>query len=319
MTAVKPGRAAAAEMSLGTRASQAGVGLCSSCRHPVRLHGDLGCATGECFCSSTGAELRSGVVAEPVPPAPPSAAQLALLDVVCACGHRRTEHSQDRLTVSCDAVCPCRRFTPGDPKEPDAPAAPPAEPTPSPTVAAPAPAVASAAPAGPVGEPPAPVAVVLPPWLPGTGEVQVKGWPPVPVVEVSTSGEDVERQVDDIIAAAKAAARRPRLRAARPAAPTAQVSLAVVGGPDAVEEAAAVPTSAAAADPGDGWFQWGPLPSEVAATPGSLDLTPFLSAALYYYPAWFCKGCLQRRHNPGVHCRRPLVPAYVVIAPREIP
>lgn len=146
------------------------------------------------------------------------------------------------------------------------------------------------------------------------------GWPPVPVVEVSTSGEDVERQVDDIIAAAKAAARRPRLRAARPAAPTAQVSLAVVGGPDAVEEVAAVGDEpVAATDPGNGWFQWGPLPSEVAATPGSLDLSPFLSAALYYYPAWFCKGCLQRRHNPGVHCRRPLVPAYVVIAPREIP
>lgn len=247
------GRAAAAEMSLGTRAALAGVGLCSTCRHPVRLHGDLGCAKGECECGSTGADLRAGVATVPARTVPPSAAELAHLDVVCTCEHRRTEHTVTGSHVQCK-VCRCGGFTPGGP---DAPVAPPSKPTPPPVAAAPAPAVAPAAPAGPVGEPPAPrpVAAEPPPWLPGTGVPYVKPTPAPPVA--ATPDVDVARQVDAIVAAGKLAARkRPRLQTARPAVPTAHGSRAVVGEPDAVEEVAAAPPPAATAEPhtpGAGW------------------------------------------------------------------
>jgi hypothetical protein len=285
VTGVKPGRAAAAEMPLGLRAAQAGVGLCSSCRHPVRLHGDVGCTTGECWCNATGADLRAGVTTTAALAVPPSAAEMALLDALCTCGHVRTEHKVSGSHVQCK-VCRCGGFTP---EGPDAPVAPPVEPAPPPAAAAPAPAVASAAAAGPVGEQPAP--------------------PPL--------------TVDEIVAAGKAAPyRRPRLRTARPAASALGVERAAVGGPDAVEEVAAVPPPAATAGragPSAMYLSVLDTAAELLAgrEPEPLDLTPFLGAALYYYPAWFCRCCLQRRHNPGVHCRRPLLPVYVVIASRE--
>ncbi len=264
MTRNLTGRAAAAAASMGQRAAAAGVGLCSVCRHPVRLHGDIGCAAGECFCSSTGAELRSGVVVEASPVVPPSAAELALLDVVCTCGHRRTEHVVTGSHVQCKTCRSCREFTApavgplpakwSQPaathpireawtaeEAPDAPAAPPAESTPSPVAAAPAPAAPPAAASEPVREQPAPrpVTVDLPPWLPGAGVPHVKR-KPAPVVEVTTPDESVGRQVDAIVAAGKVAARkRPRRSDARPAAPSALGPAAAVGEHDAAKEVTA--------------------------------------------------------------------------------
>lgn len=176
------------------------------------------------------------------------------------------------------------------------PAAPPAKPTPPPAAAAPAPAVAPAAPAGPVGEPPAPRPVIPPPPFDG-------------------------RTVDEIIAAGKAAAKRPRPHNARPAAPTAQGSQAVVGGLGAVEEVAAAPPAVATVLAATVDVRFGPLPDYVQATPGPLDLAPFLNRSLTYYAAWACTvHPLQRRHDPGgcPDCSRALVPVYVVIAPRSV-
>lgn len=321
MTQNLTGRAAAAAASMGQRAAAAGVGLCSTCRHPVRLHADLGCLTGECFCTSTGAELRSGVVAKTSPAVPPSAAELALLDVMCTCGHARTGHRVNGSHVQCRTKpCSCLGFNPGGPVAPAA--APPAASAPPPVAAAPAPAAPPAAPPEPVREQPAPRPVTAGPDA-EVGRLRAEHPDLFPVIAVPMDpAEDAAEIAAQSAVIHAAAPKRPRSHA-RPAAP-ALGSAAVVGEPDAVEEVAAAPPPAATAEPvdapaDDGWFRWGPQPDEVTATPGELDLTPFLSAALHYYPAWFCTGCLQRRHNPGVHCRRPLVPAYVVIAPRSEP
>ena len=310
MTQNLTGRAAAAAAPMGKRVAAAGFGPCTTCRHPARLHGSFGCSTGECECVTTGDELRAGAPTIEAPVAAPSAAELALLDVRCRCGHRRTAHNLAGSHVVC-STCACRGFkVPVDePEVPNAPVAPQAAPAPPPVAAAPAPAVAPAAAPEPVREQPAPRPVVeLPPWLPGTGVAYVKRVKPAPVVEVTTPDESVARQVDDIIAegrasAARSYARRSSRRSdARPAAPTAQVSRAVVGEPDAVGEVAVASTSAAAAEP------------------EPLDLKPFLSRAVYSYAAWYCDRCHQRRHDPGAcpDCRRTLQPVYVAIIPRSV-
>lgn len=226
-----------------------------------------------------------------------------------ACGHNARVHNRVGCVFGpCECAVTIGELNPGAPRleVPDGiistPAAPPAAPAPPPVAAAPAPAVAPAAPAGPVGEPPAPVE--LPPWLPGAGVPRVKPTP-APIVEVTTPDEDVVRQVDEIIAAGKLAARkRPRRTDARPAASPALVSAVVVGERDAVGEVAV-----AAGD--------------VAATePEPLDLAPFLNASLTYYAAWACTvHPLQRRHDPGAcpDCRRALTAVYNVVIPRELP
>ena len=312
MTAVKPGRAAAAEMPMGVRLQRAGGGLCTTCRHPARLHAGLGCACGDCFCVSPAADLiaEAGAtveVAVETAVAPPSAAQLALLDGLCSCGHVRTKHKVAGSSVIC-RVCACHAFTVPAEETTDASAAPPAEPAPPSVAAAPASAVASAAPAGPVGEPPAPrpVAVELPPWLPGAGVPRVKRQP-VPIVEVTTPDEDVARQVDDIVAAGKAAARkRPRRTPTRPAVSPALVSAAVVGERDAVEEVTAAILPAAVTDPPE---------------PEPLDYGPFLARALWVSARWYCPHCHSWPANTGacLTCSQPLQAVYLVTVPREIP
>jgi hypothetical protein len=261
VTAVKPGLAAA---------------LCSACQHPTRRHSpSLGCTVGECWCDGT--DVPAAVVA------PPSAAELALLDARCRCGHGRTEHGQRTAGsgVPCFS-CACRQFHVAVEGVTYAPVAPKAEPAPpAPAAAAPAPAAPPAAEAEPVGEQPAPRPVTdgLPRWDPP---------------------------------------KLPRSTPARPAAP-ALGSAAVVGELDAVEEVAVASTSAAVtASCAD--VRWDPLPAGVQATPEPLDLAPFLGASLHSYAAWYCARCYQRRHDPGAcpGCRRPLVPVHVVIVPRSI-
>lgn len=150
----------------------------------------------------------------------------------------------------------------------------------------------------------------LPPHTPGAGWERVKRELPGIVPEIT---EADERRVDEIITKGKEAAARlyarrsSRQTNARPAVPTAQVSRAVVGEPDAVEEVAvARSTVATATDPPE---------------PEPLDLAPFLNAALTYYAAWGCpRHPLQRRHDPGAcpECSGALVPVYVVVAPRSL-
>jgi len=139
----------------------------------------------------------------------------------------------------------------------------------------------------------------LPP-LPGAGTPRTAPMPG----EVATPDESVARQVDDIIAAAKLAARkRPRRSDARPAAPTAQVSRAVVGEPGAVGEVAVAPTSAAATKPEPDPFDW----------------EPFLARALYVSARWYCPKCHHWPVNPGAcpGCRKPLQAVYHVTIPRS--
>lgn len=297
MTQNLTGRAAAAAASMGQRAAAAGVGLCAVCRHPVRLHGDYGCVKGECECNSTGADLRAGVTTTAAPAVPPSAAELAFLDVRCRCGHVRTGHVVTGSHVQCK-VCTCRSFVAGGS---DAPAAPPAPAVPAaPVAAAPAPAAPPAAAPEPVREQPAPRPVAeLPPWLPGAGVPHVKRAKPSPVVEVTTPDEDVVRQVDAIIAAAK----RPRRTPARPAAPSALGSAAAVGERDAVEEVAA----AAVDEP-------------AAATVQPLDLEPLLARALWVSSRWYCPRCHSWPADPGACalCRDPLQAVYLVTLSRSV-
>ncbi len=167
------------------------------------------------------------------------------------------------------------------------------------------------------------------------------------------SGDDDDaagRPVEADAPAAPVVPRRPRRTPARPAAPSALGPAVVVGESDAVEEVAAAdshgPVAATAPHtPGAGWArakaELGDMvpdlteedlrrADEVLAAAGvrvdppapePLDLTPFLSAAVYSYAAWYCDHCHQRRHDPGAcpDCRRTLQPVYVAILPREIP
>lgn len=202
------------------------------------------------------------------------------------------------------------------------PVAAPSEPAPSPAAVAPASAVAPAAEAGPGGEQAAPqpltaieaafdpAAVKLEPgetvsWnsvehTPGAGWARAKAELGDMVPEITA--ED-EARLDEIIAAGKAAAKRPRRTPARPAAPTAQVSRAVVGERDAAEGVAAVV-----------------LPDAAATDPEPLDLEPFLAQALYVSSRWYCPECHHWPLDPGAcpACRGPLQAVYHVTVPRSL-
>jgi hypothetical protein len=338
------GRAAAAAAPMGKRVAAAGFGPCSTCRHPARLHGSFGCSTGECECVTTGDELRAGAPTIEVPVAAPSAAQLALLDVRCTCGHVRTEHRVAGSSVICK-TCPCHAYTVPTGEEPDASVAPPVEASaPPPVAAAPAPAHAptvptpvAAAPARPADDRVVAPVVELPPWLPGTGVPYVKpapagpppGWDPHapkrdlglhtpgaamellrrehPELVPEITAED-EARADEIIAEGKAAAARLYARRSSRRIPARPAATPRALAAAVVGERDAVEEVAVAA-------------GDVAATePEPSDVERLLARALWVSTRWYCPRCHSWPADPGACalCADPLQAVYLVTVPREL-